>query len=60
MGCKAWDTYDKTWRHLNFFQYKCFLHFPSPRINCPDCGVHHSPHRGHDQEADLHCCLKLL
>ena len=24
--CKVRDTADKTWRHLNFFQYKCFLH----------------------------------
>jgi len=38
--CKAYDTYEKTWRHLNFFQYKCFLHLPTPRTNCPDCGIH--------------------
>jgi len=38
--CKAYDTYDKTWRHLNFFQYKCFLHFPTPRTDCKDCGIH--------------------
>jgi transposase len=37
---KAHDTYDKTWRHLNFFQYKCYLHMPTPRANCHDCGVH--------------------
>ncbi|MDR2590164.1 MAG: ISL3 family transposase [Oscillospiraceae bacterium] len=37
---KAYDTTDKTWRHLNFFQYKCFLHFPTPRTDCKDCGIH--------------------
>lgn len=36
-------TYDFTprvWRHLNFFQYKCYLHFNQPRVDCPKCGVH--------------------
>ena len=28
----AYDTTDKTWRHLNFFQHKCFLHARVPRI----------------------------
>jgi transposase len=31
-SCKAYDTARHTWRHLNFFQYKCFLHAPVPRI----------------------------
>lgn len=22
---KAYDTNEKTWRHLNFFQYECYL-----------------------------------
>ena len=39
--CDVHDTIDKTWRHLNFFQYQCFLHFPLPRIKCDKCGVHH-------------------
>ena len=34
------DTVEKCWRHLNFFQYKCYLHFHVPRIKCPDCGIH--------------------
>jgi len=33
------DTADKTWRHLNFFQYKCFIHLRTPRTICPDCGL---------------------
>ena len=32
------DTIEKTWRHLNFFQYKCYLHLRTPRTNCPKCG----------------------
>lgn len=31
-GCKSYDTERKTWRHLNFFQYKCYLHFRTPYI----------------------------
>jgi transposase len=25
-GCRVHDTTDKTWRHLDFFQHKAFLH----------------------------------
>lgn len=39
-GCKAYDTSEKVWRHLNFFQYKCYLHCRVPRVTCDDCGVH--------------------
>ena len=35
----VYDTTDKEWRHLNFFQYKAFLHFRTPRTNCPEHGV---------------------
>jgi len=28
----AYDTYQKTWRHLNFFQHECYLHARIPRI----------------------------
>lgn len=28
----AYDTEEKTWRHLNFFEHKCFLHCRVPRI----------------------------
>ena len=38
--CKAYDTSDKTWRHLNFFQYKCYLHCRVPRVECKKCGIH--------------------
>ena len=37
----AYDTTEKEWRHLNFFQYEAYLRARVPRINCPNegCGV---------------------
>ena len=32
------DTVEKTWRHLNFFQYKTYIHMRTPRTKCPECG----------------------
>lgn len=29
---KAYDTIEKTWRHMNFFQHECYLHCRTPRI----------------------------
>ena len=37
-GLPVHDTVDKTWRHLNFFQYKCYIHLRTPRTKCPKCG----------------------
>jgi transposase len=34
----VYDTVEKTWRHLNFFQYKCYIHMRTPRTKCPKCG----------------------
>jgi transposase len=28
----AYDTVEKTWRHLNFFQHECYLHVRVPRV----------------------------
>jgi transposase len=33
---KAYDTTDKTWRHLNFFEHECFLHARIPRVKIND------------------------
>lgn len=38
-GCKAYDTSDKTWRHLNFFQHEAYLHVRTPRVQCPQHGI---------------------
>ncbi|HDH27651.1 MAG TPA: ISL3 family transposase, partial [Euryarchaeota archaeon] len=35
----AYDTQDKKWRHLDFFQHQAFLHARVPRVRCPSCGV---------------------
>lgn len=34
---KAYDTVEKTWRHLNFFEHECYLIVRTPRIK-PDGG----------------------
>jgi transposase len=34
---KAYDTVEKTWRHLNFFEHECYLNVRTPRIR-PDSG----------------------
>lgn len=39
-GCNVKDTEDKTWRHLNFFQYKSYIHFRTPYVSCRECGSH--------------------
>jgi transposase len=38
-ACGVYDTDERTWRHLSFFQHKTFLHARQPRIDCPDHGV---------------------
>lgn len=37
--CGRYDTVEKRWRHLNFFQYRCELVALVPRANCPEHGV---------------------
>lgn len=39
-NCMVHDTTDKVWRHLDFFQYKCYIHFRTPKIHCHECGIH--------------------
>jgi transposase len=38
-NCKVHDTTEKTWRHLNLFQYRAYLHARVPRANCPEHGA---------------------
>ncbi len=33
---KAYDTTEKQWRHLNFFQYECYLIVRVPGIDCEE------------------------
>lgn len=39
-GCKVHDIQDqdRTWRHLDFWQYKTILHARMPRVKCHSCG----------------------
>ena len=32
VGLKAYDTSNKTWKHLNFFEHECYLHARVPRV----------------------------
>jgi transposase len=41
-GCNVRDTIERTWRHLNFFQFKTYIHCRVPRTICEDCGVKQS------------------
>jgi len=34
----AYDTSEKSWRHLNFFQYEAYLTARVPRVKCPNAG----------------------
>lgn len=36
---KVYDSSEKKWRHLSFFQYTCYLVVRVPRISCPDDGI---------------------
>ncbi len=36
---KAYDTSEKQWRHLNFFQYACYLTARVPRVECVEHGI---------------------
>lgn len=37
--CPAWDTSEKLWRHLNFFEHQAYLHVRTPRVKCETCGT---------------------
>lgn len=34
------DTMEKTWRHLDFFQFETYVTARVPRVKCRTCGVH--------------------
>ena len=38
--CSVYDIVEKTWRHLNCFEHKTFIHCKVPRIQCKKHGVH--------------------
>lgn len=38
-GLTAYDTEEKTWRHLDFFQHQAYLTARVPRVECPEHNV---------------------
>jgi transposase len=36
----AYDTEEKQWQHLNFFQHRCYLHARVPRVKDSKKGIH--------------------
>ncbi|MBC8147761.1 MAG: ISL3 family transposase, partial [Bacteroidetes bacterium] len=34
------DSRERSWKHLNFFQYEAFIHANLPRIKCSKCKIH--------------------
>ncbi len=36
-SCPIYDSKQKVWRHLNFFQYRCYIH---ARVPCIECEQH--------------------
>jgi len=36
---KAYDTIEKSWRHLNFFEHECILHAKVPRVKTGDKSI---------------------
>jgi len=36
----AYDTEEKKWRHLNFFQHECYIHARVPRLKTEGEGIH--------------------
>ncbi len=39
-ACPVHDTLEKSWRHLDFFEYQAFLIARVPRVDCVTHGVH--------------------
>ena len=38
--CPVYDHREKTWQHLHFFQYRCFIHCNTPRVVLSDGKPH--------------------
>ncbi|WP_369011136.1 transposase family protein [Paenibacillus sp. MER TA 81-3] len=36
-ACKEYDTEKKQWRHLDFWNWKTFMHARLPRVKCRSC-----------------------
>ena len=56
----VYDTEEKEWRHLNFFEHKCYLHCRVPRIRMSDGKVRMGKSHGHVQAAASHFYLRHI
>lgn len=56
--CKAYDTTEKTWRHLNFFEHEAHLHARTPRVARARCGVKAVEVPGRGRAAVSRCCSR--
>ena len=57
-GLKAYDTVDKAWRHLNFFQHEVWLSAKAPRVKCDQCGIRPAPCPGLTRAVGSPCFSK--
>ncbi len=59
---KAYDTRKQTWRHLNFFEYECYIHCRTPRIKPDDHLVEQiaPPWKGVNLGFTLHFEAKII
>ncbi|WP_407649577.1 transposase family protein [Aminithiophilus ramosus] len=48
----------KSWRHMNLFQYKAYLHARLPRVDCPSHGIHTAKVPWLGRVAALPCFLR--
>ncbi|MGB5101556.1 MAG: transposase family protein [Methanothrix sp.] len=49
------DTKERIWRHLNFFQFKAYIHARVPRTICQKCGSIRLMFPGRGGVPDSHC-----
>lgn len=55
---KAYDTTEKSWRHLNFFQHEAWLTAKLPRVNATIAASSRYPYPGRVQAAASPCCSR--
>ena len=57
--CPAYDTEERTWRHLNFFEHVSYLHARTPRVDLRKVrGQSRARTLGADGTAASRCCSR--
>ena len=57
-SCPVHDTAERTWRHLDFFQYKAYIHALVPRVACPAHGIRRLRCRGRSRVVGSRSCSR--